>query len=129
MGLSGPRICDNSGARLFVLDPFFELLSVCYGWRIVLCMSAVAADLSSVSTGGLVDAVEAVVLELAGRGVPESGLVCMEVAERLGRVLDVGESALVGLLGGCVLRGCIRRGRFFDVCVVGECSGYGAGAC
>jgi hypothetical protein len=62
-------------------------------------MSAIAADFSSVSTSELVDAVEAAVLELAGREVPESGLVCMEVAERLGRVLDVGESALSGLVG------------------------------
>jgi hypothetical protein len=62
-------------------------------------MSAIAADFSSVSTSELVDVVEAAVLELAGREVPESGISCMEVAERLGRVLDVGESALSSLVG------------------------------
>src|SRR5215212_3109656 len=62
-------------------------------------MDAIAADFSSVSTSELVGTVEAAVLELAGREVPESGLGCLEVAERLGRALDVGESALSVLIG------------------------------
>src|SRR4051794_17700907 len=62
-------------------------------------MGNFAADFSSASASELVDVIEAAALELAGREVPESGLVCMETAERLGRALDVGESALSGLIG------------------------------
>src|SRR6185436_1220449 len=55
--------------------------------------------LAEASTGDLVEVMETAALELAGRVVPESGIACMEIGERLGRTIDVSESALAGLVG------------------------------
>ncbi|MEO5877070.1 MAG: hypothetical protein ABIS86_18020, partial [Streptosporangiaceae bacterium] len=57
------------------------------------------AGFSSASTGQLVEVLETVVLELAGREAPGSGAVCLELAERVGRALDIGEAGLAGLVG------------------------------
>jgi hypothetical protein len=62
-------------------------------------MRPFSLELAEASTGELVEVMETVALELAGRTVPESGIACMEIAERLGRTIDVSESALSGLVG------------------------------
>src|SRR3954468_17590564 len=62
-------------------------------------MRPFSLELSGASTSELVEVMEAAALELAGRMAPESGTVCMEIAERLGRTIDVSESALSGLVG------------------------------
>src|SRR3954452_21601202 len=61
-------------------------------------MRAVAIDLDAVSPAELVGAASAIASELAGRCAPESPAVCMEVAEALGRTIDLGEAALAGLV-------------------------------
>jgi hypothetical protein len=53
-----------------------------------------AVELQTAPTGKLVEAAIAVLAEVAGRPVPESPLVCLEQAERLGQGLDLGEAAL-----------------------------------
>src|SRR3954471_4636500 len=62
-------------------------------------MRPFSLEFAEASTSELVEVMEAAALELAGRMAPESGPVCMEVAERLGRMIDVSESALAGLVG------------------------------
>src|SRR3954469_10887179 len=62
-------------------------------------MRPFSLELSGASTSELVEVLEAAALELAGRTAPESGIACMEIAERLGRTMDVSESALAGLVG------------------------------
>ncbi|MCW2919082.1 MAG: endonuclease domain protein [Actinomycetia bacterium] len=53
-----------------------------------------AVQLQTAPTGELVEAAVAVLAEVVGRPVPESPLVCLEQAERLGLGLDLGEAAL-----------------------------------
>jgi uncharacterized protein DUF222 len=61
-------------------------------------MRSVAVDLDAASPGELVEAASAIAHELAGRQVPGSAAVCLELAEALGRVIDVDEAALAGLV-------------------------------
>ncbi|WP_131736867.1 hypothetical protein, partial [Actinomadura roseirufa] len=61
-------------------------------------MSSSRVDVESMSTMELVDAAVAIASELARRDAPESGAVCMELAESLGRTVDLCESALSGLV-------------------------------
>jgi hypothetical protein len=58
----------------------------------------IAAEVSGASPAELVEVVAACASELASRPVPESAVACMELAERLGRAIDVGEAALAGLV-------------------------------
>ncbi|MBC6459255.1 HNH endonuclease signature motif containing protein [Actinomadura sp. HBU206391] len=55
-------------------------------------------ELGGASPAELVEALSACVSELAARRPPESAVACMELAERLGRVIDVGEAALAALV-------------------------------
>jgi Domain of unknown function (DUF222) len=61
-------------------------------------MRSVTVDLDAASPGELVGAASAIVSELAVRSAPESGAVCLEVAEALGAAIDVSEAALAGLV-------------------------------
>ncbi|GAA2584450.1 DUF222 domain-containing protein [Actinomadura fulvescens] len=61
-------------------------------------MRSIVAGLESASTGELVEAAAAIVGELARRSAPESGAACMELAEKLGAVVDQAEFALAGLI-------------------------------
>jgi hypothetical protein len=63
-------------------------------------MRSVAIDLDAASPGELVTAASTTAHELAGRPTPESAAVCLEVAEALGRTIDVAEAALTGLVRG-----------------------------
>ena len=62
-------------------------------------MRPFSLELAEASTSELVEVMETAALELAGRVAPESGIACMEIGERLGRTIDVSESALSGLVG------------------------------
>jgi hypothetical protein len=61
-----------------------------------------ATEVSGASTHELVDAAAVIAGELASRSAPDgrpgSAAVCMELAETLGRVIDLGEAALAGLV-------------------------------
>src|SRR5258708_7031105 len=57
-----------------------------------------ASELESASTGELVEGAAAALGVLAGRRVPDSPVVCLELAERLGIGLDAGEAALAALV-------------------------------
>jgi hypothetical protein len=60
----------------------------------------------------LVEAASAIVLELAARPPVESAAACMELAQDLGRTLDVGEAALAQLVGVVDRSGEARRWGF-----------------
>ncbi|MEO3782854.1 DUF222 domain-containing protein [Actinocorallia sp. B10E7] len=53
--------------------------------------------LANASTGELVEAAESALLELLSREVPGSGTAALELAERVGRVLDLGQALLAVL--------------------------------
>ncbi|MFD0689476.1 HNH endonuclease signature motif containing protein [Actinomadura fibrosa] len=72
-------------------------------------MSSEVVDVASMSTRELVDAADSVAAELARREVPESPSACMELAETLGRAVDLTESALAGLIGKVDTSGEMRR--------------------
>src|ERR1700754_437294 len=82
------------------------------GFGYVVVVRSVTVDLGGASPGELVEATSALVSELAGRPVVESAAVCMELAESLGRVLDVGEGALAGFVGVVDRGGEVRRWGF-----------------
>ncbi|WP_207401212.1 hypothetical protein, partial [Actinomadura roseirufa] len=63
-----------------------------------MCSSMGRDDAESMSTMDLVDAAAGIASELACRDAPDSGAVCMELAESLGRTVDLCESALSGLV-------------------------------
>jgi hypothetical protein len=73
---------------------------------------SVTIDLDAASAGQLVEAASAVVLELAARPEVDSPAACMELAEDLGRVLDVGEAALARFVGVVDRGGEVRRWGF-----------------
>lgn len=56
-----------------------------------------SGDLASASTGELVETLEVVLRELLPREVPGSGTEALELAERVGRVLDLGQALLAVL--------------------------------
>jgi hypothetical protein len=55
-------------------------------------------ELEFFSTGELVETAADVMVELAGRPVPESAAECLDLVGLLGSGLDVGESAMAALL-------------------------------
>lgn len=57
------------------------------------------AELDAISTGQLVETVHAALAVLASRAPALAPAGCMELAERLGSALDLGEAALAGLVG------------------------------
>jgi hypothetical protein len=61
-------------------------------------MSCLQDGLASLSTGELVQAIEAVAAELALRTPPESGTAALECAEALGTSIDLAEAALAVLV-------------------------------
>ncbi|KAB2345098.1 HNH endonuclease signature motif containing protein [Actinomadura rudentiformis] len=56
------------------------------------------ADLSAASTAQLVEAAAVIATHLAQRAAPDSGSVCMELAEELATAIDQAEYALAGLI-------------------------------
>ncbi|MBC6459947.1 DUF222 domain-containing protein [Actinomadura sp. HBU206391] len=75
-------------------------------------MRSVTIDLDGAPPGELVEAVSAIVSELAARPDVESPAACMELAQDLGRALDVGEAALSSLIGVVDRSGEARRWGF-----------------
>ncbi|MGI8328387.1 DUF222 domain-containing protein [Actinomadura scrupuli] len=75
-------------------------------------MRSVVAELAGASSAELVGAVEAIVGELAVRAAPRSGAAAMELAESLGRCLDVAEAALAVLVARVDETGVCREGGF-----------------
>ncbi|WP_344394207.1 DUF222 domain-containing protein, partial [Actinomadura alba] len=75
-------------------------------------MRSVTIELGGASPGELVEAASAIALELAARPAQESPAVCMELAQDLGRALDVGEAALSSLIGVIDRSGEVRRWGF-----------------
>ncbi|MFI0452887.1 DUF222 domain-containing protein [Actinomadura sp. 6N118] len=61
-------------------------------------MDSIVAGLDSASTAELVEAAAAITTQLAQRAAPESGPVCMELAEQFAAALDQGEQVLAGLI-------------------------------
>ncbi|MGI8336228.1 DUF222 domain-containing protein [Actinomadura scrupuli] len=68
--------------------------------------------LDGASTGELVAAAEAIAAELAVRVAPECGVASMELAERLGRCIDLVEAALAALVGRVDATGAYQRNGF-----------------
>ncbi|MCW2912711.1 MAG: hypothetical protein JWN52_779, partial [Actinomycetia bacterium] len=62
-------------------------------------MRSISFELAGASSGELVAAAGAIVGELAVRVAPEAGVVALELAESLGRCIDVSEAALAVLVG------------------------------
>ncbi|KAB2372844.1 HNH endonuclease signature motif containing protein [Actinomadura montaniterrae] len=62
-------------------------------------MHSVTVELGVASTAELVDALSVIATELAGRDVPESAAVCLELTETLAAATDLQESAMAGFIG------------------------------
>ncbi|NKZ07390.1 DUF222 domain-containing protein [Actinomadura latina] len=72
-----------------------------------MCSSGI--DVTSMSTGELVDAAASIAAELARREAPDSPAVCMAQAETLARATDRHESALAALIGRIDASAEVRR--------------------
>ncbi|NKZ06837.1 DUF222 domain-containing protein [Actinomadura latina] len=72
-----------------------------------MCSSGI--DVTSMSTGELVDAAASIAAELARREAPDSPAVCMAQAETLARAADRHESALAALIGRVDASAEVRR--------------------
>jgi hypothetical protein len=94
---------------------FVRFLSV--GLSRVTGVGRIAAGASGASTKELVEAVAVIAAELASRQAPESPVACMELAERLGAAIDLGEAALAGLVYRVDSCGEVRRWGFSSTSV------------